>query len=235
MQNISRIDLGGVNCYLINNNQKFILVDTGGHMFTDKPYRNRQSELIYELEKNGVNDSNLEMIILTHGDNDHVCNARYIRDRFHTKIAMHNGDVFMVDKADSNCYKINSNYQSLMFKIVLKIMDSKIKLLMEKVYKEFEVFVPDILLVDKQSLSEYGFEGVVYHCPGHTPGSICILDKERNLIAGDLFANNKKPSMAINAQNFAEMKDSASKILNYNILKIYPGHGEPFHASLVKI
>ena len=41
MQEIIRIDLGGVNCYLLKNNQRFILVDTGGHMFMDRQYTDR--------------------------------------------------------------------------------------------------------------------------------------------------------------------------------------------------
>lgn len=233
MQNIIRIDLEGVNCYLLENNQKFILVDTGGHMFMDKQYTNRRDELVCELEKNGVSSSNLNMIILTHGDNDHACNARYIRDRFHSKIAMHSSDVCMVEKSDPNCYKVNSKYQSFLLNIVFKLLEAKIKLLMEKVYKEFETFKPDILLEDNQLLSD--FEGRIFHTPGHTSGSICILDNEGNLIAGDLFANNKKPSLGLNAQNFDEMKESARKVLKNNVLKIYPGHGEPFDSIRIRI
>lgn len=235
MQEIIRIDLGGVNCYLLKNEQRFMLVDTGGHMFLDKEFENRRSQLVHELEKNGVDDSNLDMILLTHGDNDHACNANYIREKFHSKIAMHANDMFMVEKANPDVYRVNSNYQSVIFRIVFKLMDSKIRLLMDKVYKEFEIFQPDIQLENGQSLSEFGFEGTIYHLPGHTAGSIGILDYEGNLIAGDLFANNKKPSLAINAQNFDEMKESARKILDNDIIKIYPGHGEPFAAGRIKI
>ena len=235
MQEIIRIDLDGVNCYLIKNNQRFILVDTGGHMFLDKHFNNRRDILVNELEKNGVNNTNLEMIVLTHGDNDHCCNARYIKDQFHSKIAMNSNDVFMIEKADSNCYRINSKYQSFLFKLIFKLMDSKIKLLMDKVYKEFEIFKPDVLLENEQSLLEFDFEGTIYHSPGHTPGSICILDNQGTLIAGDLFSNNKKPSLALNAQDFNEMKESARKILRNNVVKIYPGHGEAFDASSIRI
>ncbi|HKM04217.1 MAG TPA: MBL fold metallo-hydrolase [Lachnospiraceae bacterium] len=235
MQDIIRIDLRGVNSYLLKNKQRFILVDTGGHLYMDKEYNDRRNDLLSELDKNGVNNTNLEMIILTHGDNDHTCNARFIRDKFHSKISMCSSDSFMVERADPSCYKINSNYQSLLFKLVFKLMDSKIRLLMDKVYKEFETFQPDILLENEQSLSEYGFEGTIYNSPGHTTGSICILDNEGNLISGDLFANNKKPSFAPNAQNFDEMKESARRILKHKVVKIYPGHGDVFEASRIKI
>ena len=231
MQEIIRIDLGGVNCYLLKNNQRFILVDTGGHMFMNRQYTDRRQNLVSQLEKNGVNDSNLEMIFLTHGDNDHSYNAKYLRDKYHSKISMHLEDAFMVEKSDPSCYKMNSKYQSLLLKLVFRIMDSKIQLLMNKVYSEFEIFQPDQLLVNGQSLSEFGFEGTIFHCPGHSKGSICILDNEGNLISGDLFAKIKKPSLAINAQNFNEMKESAREILTNHVIKIFPGHGEPFELS----
>lgn len=235
MQEIIRIDLGGVNCYLLKNKQKFILVDTGGHLYLDKQYNDRRNDLIRALDENGVNDSNLEMIFLTHGDNDHVCNARYTREKYHSKIGMNTYDLFMVEKPDTSCYKVNANYESLLFKLGFKLMSSKIKVLMEKIYMEFEIFKPDILLEDQQSLSEYGFEGTIFHCPGHTKGSLCILDNEGNLIAGDIFINDKKPSLAINANDFYEMKESAREILKKHVVKIYPGHGVPFNATDLRI
>lgn len=113
MQDIIRIDLCGVNCYLLRNLQRFILVDTGGHLYMDKEYNDRRNDLLSELDKNGVNESNLEIIILTHGDNDHACNAKFMREKFNSKIAMFPNDVFMVEKADPACYKVNSNCRRL--------------------------------------------------------------------------------------------------------------------------
>ncbi len=56
----------------------------------------------------------------------------------------------MVERADPNCYIINSNYHSLLFNLIFKLIDLKIKKLMVKVYKEFEPFQPDILLENEQ-------------------------------------------------------------------------------------
>ncbi len=228
MQQVIQIDLNGVNGYLLKKEEKFILIDTGGHMFLDKEFSNRRNELERALLEKGVNEHNLELIILTHGDNDHVCNAKYLRDKFHSRIAMHEGDVFMVEQAKSDCYKLNSNYQSLLLKLIFRLMNSKIQILMDKVYDEFEVFTPDLLLKDQDNLSKFGFDGIIFHMPGHTEGSICILDTQGNLLCGDLFANNKKPSLAVNAQNFSILKTSAKKIMTHHITKIYPGHGNPY-------
>lgn len=41
-----------------------------------------------------------------------------------------------------------------------------------------------------------GFEGKIYSVPGHTKGSICIIDEQGNLICGDLYSNNDKPALS---------------------------------------
>lgn len=228
MQDIVRIDLGGVNSYLVRREERFLLVDTGGHMFLDKTYTDRREILEQRLKEQGVNENNLAMIVLTHGDNDHVCNAAYLREKFHAPIAMHSEDVWMVERRDPLCYKDNSNYESVALRLIFHLMSSRIELLMKRVYKDFQTFSPDILLEDGTDLSFYGFDGVIYHAPGHTEGSICILDGSGNLICGDLFANNKKPSLAVNARNFKQMRESAKKLLNGQVVRIYPGHGTPF-------
>lgn len=228
MQKIIRLDLQGVNAYLLKNDGNYILIDTGGHMFMDKIYTDRRDMLVSLLKKNGVTETNLKLIILTHGDNDHVCNAKFIQQNFHTQIAMHEADIFLVEQADPLCYKLNSNYQSFLLKLIFKIMDSKIQLLMKKIYGEFEVFKPDFLLTAQTNLEQFGFDGIVLHCPGHTDGSIAILDSQGNLISGDIFANNKKPSLAINAKDFKQMKKSAKDLLQHPVKRIYPGHGEPY-------
>lgn len=234
MQKIYTIDLGGVNSYLIEKNNRFILVDTGGHMFMDKEYSDRRELLDERIKDYGVNDTNLELIILTHGDNDHACNASYFKEKYNGKIAMGKDDVFLVDNPKADVYKINSKYKSLLLSVVFKIMDSKIEKLMEKVYSDFESFKPDILLEDGNDLLNYGFEGKIIASPGHTRGSICILDNEGNLICGDALACNKNPDIAMNAENFETLRESVRNLLKYNVKKIYPGHGKVFDRSLLK-
>lgn len=235
MQSIEWIDLGGVNSYLIKNNNEFLLIDTGGHLFMDKEFNDRRAVLEKELLQRGVNDTNLKMILLTHGDNDHACNAQYFRERFHTKIAMNSKDSYMVENPSEDCYKINSNYQSILFRLVFRIMNTKIEALMKKVYQEFTTFKPDILLNDGDDLKQFGFDGTIYNMPGHTPGSICLLDSKGNLIAGDIFANIKKPSIAINANDFGILTTNAKKLLKLPIHTVYPGHGKPFQRDEIKI
>ena len=59
--------LGTVNCYLIETDTGYILIDTG--------CSNKRTELEKELERAGCKPDNLKLIVLTHGDFDHTSNA----------------------------------------------------------------------------------------------------------------------------------------------------------------
>ena len=65
MQDIIRLDLGGVNAYLLKKEEKFVLVDTGGHMFLDKVLDkvldNRRDRLKKGLAEHGVTRDNLAL------------------------------------------------------------------------------------------------------------------------------------------------------------------------------
>lgn len=92
-QEIIRIDLRGVNCYLIKTGEGFLLVDTGGHLTLDKEYSDRYTELKAALAKEGCREGSLRAVILTHGDSDHSANVVKIKNDYHTLIAMHEKDL----------------------------------------------------------------------------------------------------------------------------------------------
>lgn len=228
MSNIIRIDLNGVNCYLAKSESGFILFDTGGHLIMDKQFTNRCDDLQKELGKAGCSETNLNLVVLTHGDNDHACNAAYIRKRYNTKIAMHGGDQELVENPSLDKWMESFRYHSLGYRIVFRLLKNTITKVTKKTIDDFSPFTPDIILYDGYDLSEFGLEAEVIHMPGHTKGSIAILTKTRDLIAGDTFSNNKKPSIAANADDFEQLSKSVKKIKQYNIKTVYPGHGTPF-------
>jgi hydroxyacylglutathione hydrolase len=228
-QEIRIIELNGVNCYLGKQHDNFVLFDTGGHLFMDKNFTNRREKLIEQLDIFGCNEENLKLIVLTHGDNDHVANAAFIRKKYNAKIAMHSGDIELVkrptlDKAIENC-----NYKSIIYKVIFKLIKNKLVNIINKTLDDFERFEPDFYLKEGDDLSQYGFNAKVIYIPGHTPGSIGILTSNNELIAGDIFANmGKKPDIAPNAQDFDILNESVKKLKKMNIKTVYPGHGTPF-------
>lgn len=233
-QEIQHIDLNSVNCYLVKTEKGFVLFDTGGHIIMDKEFTNRRQELIDQLEKAGCKPGDLKAIILTHGDCDHAANAAFLRDHYHTIIAMHTGDTGLVWNVTLDKMMESFQYSSLVLKIVFRLMKKKISQITETTRKDFDQFQPDMLLKDGDDLSAYGLKAKTVHLPGHTNGSIGILFEDGQFICGDIFANIKKPSLSPNALDFKQLKESVRKIKAMNISTFYPGHGKPFAAAELK-
>lgn len=230
-EEIIRIDLSGVNCYLTKAGDGFILFDTGGHIVMDKQFTNRRDQLEKELEEAGCQPGNLKLILLTHGDNDHVANAAYLRDKYKAKIAMHSGDLRLVENPTIDILMESYRYKSFIFKTVFKLMKKTIKKVTIKTLEHFEKFTPDLLINEDFNLSEFGLNAKVLHVPGHTAGSVCVLTSEGSLIAGDTFSNMNKPDTAPNAYDFKTLAAGVSRLKDMDIRTIYPGHGIPFEAG----
>ncbi len=228
MNNIAQIELDGVNSYLLKAGDGFILVDTGGHLIMDKEFTNRRSLLRQKLEAAGCGENNIKCILLTHGDNDHTCNAAYFRKLYCTKIAMHENDRELVEQPSLPQWMKSFRYRSVLFRIVFRILNKKIKTVTQKTLDDFEPFSPDILLTDGFDLSPYGLSANVLHTPGHTPGSVGILLENGDFISGDTFANIKKPETAANGYDFGLLQESTDRLKKYGVKKVYPGHGKAF-------
>jgi hydroxyacylglutathione hydrolase len=56
-----------------------------------------------ELEDAGCQAGNLKLILLTHGDYDHPCNAAFFDKKYAAKIAMRHEDSGRVERADRRC------------------------------------------------------------------------------------------------------------------------------------
>ncbi len=69
----------------------------------------------------------------------------------------------------------------------------------------------------------------VIHTPGHTPGSICILDEDSgDLISGDtVFTDGGFGRFDFPGGRLDELVRSIERLSTLNIRGLYPGHGEP--------
>lgn len=231
MQNIIRLNLGTVNCYLLPVQKGFILIDTGGYTFQGNPTDNKRELLEKLLIENGCIPGKLRLVILTHGDVDHIANGKYLQDKYKVKIAIHKADTplvsnLSVEKVLSN-FKFNSPFLSFMSLLMRSLIIKTTKRIVG-LYQEFQ---PDEFIDEDYDLSQYGLDARILYLPGHTNGSIGILTKDGDLLAGDIFANIKKPVRAINAYNFSDLQKSIQKLKELNIRTVYPGHGNPFQFS----
>ena len=86
------IGLKSVNCYLLKQDDGYILIDSG-------LTRNR-AEVENIIKQSGCKHGDLKLILVTHGDSDHTGNCAYIRNKYGSKIAMHREDIGMVEFGD---------------------------------------------------------------------------------------------------------------------------------------
>ncbi|BDZ67071.1 MBL fold metallo-hydrolase [Methanobacterium ferruginis] len=198
--------LASVNCYLIKINANFVLIDTGTS--------GNRGEIENQLEKAGCKPGNLNLILITHGDSDHAGNAAYLRDKYGTKIAMHQGDSGMVQKGDM-LWNRKGNPISKIMKPFMGLSKSN-------------RFTPDFYVEDGYDLTNYGLNAQVIHIPGHSLGSLGILTDQGDLFCGDLLINTDKPVLNSIMDDKKAANLSIEKLEKLNIVNVYPGHGEPF-------
>lgn len=208
---IKVIDLGGVNCYLIKANDSYLLIDTG--------FSNKRTALETELKSVGCQPGNLKLIVLTHGDSDHVGNGAYLRAKYGAPIAMHRSELEAIQKGDpALSKKLKPNLTGIMMRILLSFFTLKAS----------DRFMPDIFVDDGYALSAHGFDAQVLHLPGHSNGSIGVLTREGDLFCGDLLANRSRPAPGLGIFDTVEFGASIEKLKALNVKIVYPGHGRPF-------
>jgi hydroxyacylglutathione hydrolase len=201
--------LGTVNCYLVETDAGYVLIDTGGS--------NKRTELEKELLSAGCQPGNLTLIVLTHGDFDHSGNAAYLRKKFGAKIAMHHDDSGMVERGDMFGNRQKGN--NILTRRLVPILFG---------FGKSERFTPDFYLDEGDDLSDYGFDARVLHIPGHSKGSIGILAAGGDLFCGDLLECTGRPALNSIMDDLAAGNASVESLKSLTINTVYPGHGEPF-------
>jgi glyoxylase-like metal-dependent hydrolase (beta-lactamase superfamily II) len=217
---IKHLALGMVNSYLVKNNNNYFLIDTGLAMSRIK--------LEKALEQEGVKPGDIKLVIITHGDLDHIGNCAYLQKKYGLKIAVHEGDAGLCRTG-----KTNSKRKRKSSKLSRIIASVRYALLLKPMMKKFplEKFEPDMILSDGQDFKNIGFDAKVIYIPGHTMGSIGILTAEGDFFSGDTINNRKKPTVANIVENETALAASLAKIRTLSIRNVYPGHGTPFLMS----
>lgn len=210
-QELTAINLKGVNCYLLKTKNGFVLIDTG--------FKSKRDMLEKELAKAGCKPGDLKLIILTHGDSDHADNAVYLREKYGAKIAMHEDDAGMVENGDMGWNrKAKADHMSLLFKIMSRFMKPG----------KFATFKPDLLIDESFDLSAYGLDAKILYLPGHSKGSIGVLTAAGELFCGDLLYNFLGRVNSQFIDDLAAFNASIDKVRKLNVRTVYPGHGKLF-------
>jgi len=188
------------NVYIIVNGKEITVIDTGTP-------GNAQKTVEY-IQKLGHQPSDVKTIILTHFHMDHMGSAKELKDLTNAKVAAHTEDADYISGK-----KPSPKPKNILFRAVSSFS------------KPAPVQI-DVTLKEGDKIANLS----VIHTPGHTPGSIMLLDEERKvLFTGDtLRYDGKKVSSA--SEQFStdpnQMRESIAKASKLNFDIMLPGHGE---------
>jgi len=216
------VDLGMVNAYLLKgSNGKAILIDCG--------IPGSDKAILKTMAEAGIQNNDLQLIIITHGHSDHMGAISALRDVTGAKTMIHKSDADVLRTAKSpQLYPINTIGR--IFAFINRFGDGTIKGVVP--------YEPELVIDGEMSLQEFGIDGKVIETPGHTNGSISVLLDDGRAFVGDLIMGSMfgkgKPNLPMHAESIEKEKNSIRKVISLAPKTIYTGHGGPFTLEEIK-
>ena len=154
-----------------------------------------------KIEKE-LKDKNLKAILITHGHFDHIFSVEYFAKKYHVPVYLNTHDDFLLNDPYGG---VNNEFNK------------------DDVVTKFDY-------VDLAKINEIkDFNITVIHTPGHTPGSTCFYNKEKNVVfTGDTLFYKTIGATRFPRSNEEELRSSIKeKLLSLpNQTVVLPGHGQ---------
>ena len=218
--NIYPIKLGFDHCYIIRG-EKTVMID-GGSPNQVKQFKKTLARFLIKPEE-------IELIIMTHGHWDHIASAKEIKTITGAKIVMHKAEKEWLEKGLKPMPPGISNWGRIMGRLITMFLP----------LVSIPVAIVDIAIGDEGlSLDAYSIPGRIIHTPGHSYGSVSVLLETGEAFVGDMAMNGLPlrlgPGLPIFAEDLARLKQSWRLLLDRGVKTIYPAHGEPFSADIIR-
>lgn len=214
------LPVGFTNCHLIRE-RGLILVDAGPPQKTGL--------LRKKLQALSISPKDVSLIVLTHAHWDHIASLGEWRKMTGSKVAVNYREREWVEKALKPLPKVLSTW-GVLLSLLTRVMAAN---------SHFSGIPVDLTLQDDGvSLEPFGISGRMLHTPGHTQGSMSVLLDTGDAFVGDLAMNGLPlrfgPGMPSLGDDPSAVKASWRLLLHSGAKKIYPAHGKPFDADVLR-
>jgi hydroxyacylglutathione hydrolase len=217
---IHPIKLGFDHCYIIRD---------GGCIMVDGGSPGQAEGFRQALAKLSLNPSDIKLVVLTHGHWDHIASAQAIQSITGARLALHRLEKDCLEQSLKPLPPAVTAWGRIFTKIMALFMPS--------------VHIPpakvDVVLGDEAlSLAEYGIPGKIMATPGHSSGSVSVVLETGDAFVGDLamaeFPLRLSPGLPIFAEDMRQVRRSWQALLDAGVKTIYPAHGAPFPADIMR-
>lgn len=200
------LSLGFVQAYLIKSESVLVLVDAG------MPHT--EKNILRKIHQVG---GDLRLIFITHAHLDHYGSAAVLKQQTGALVAVHHADASEMALGKSSI--ANTRGSGKLMRWMLPLFQ---RMMQPQPCKA------DILLEGGEDLTQYGVAARVIHTPGHSPGSCSLLTEDEIAFVGDLLtvSRGKAHLQRFNAQNWAQVRESAKILADLGVEKCYTGHGK---------
>jgi hydroxyacylglutathione hydrolase len=213
---LTQVLSGRGNVFLLTNNHRNILIDTGRKVNRDKLISNLRSIRVRAID----------YLVLTHTHFDHVESAEFFKRNYNSKVIVQNEEAAFLSRGKSPLSKGSILPSKILFSLFAEKVQPKV------------VYMPcdaDIIIKDRWPLFGIGFEAELIHTPGHSIGSMSITIDNEIAIVGDtmfgFFPNSIFPPFADDPK---ALINSWGRLLDSNCKLFLPMHGWPLKRSLVE-
>jgi glyoxylase-like metal-dependent hydrolase (beta-lactamase superfamily II) len=214
------IALGFDTCYVLRADG-VVVVDAGAP--------NKVEKFLSGLKRASIEPKDVQLIVITHGHWDHIGSARDLKSATGAKIAMHEREVAWLEQSLTP-HLPGVTLWGRILSIIARIFVPFVKVAQTTV---------DVPLGDEGlSLSDFGVPGRVLYTPGHSSGSVSVLLESGEAFVGDIAMNTLplrlSPGLPIFAENPSAVITSWELLLEEGARVVYPAHGKPFPADVIR-
>jgi len=217
---IHPIKLGFDHCYVIRD-AGCIMVD-GGSPGQARAFRQAVARLPLKPEE-------IKLVVLTHGHWDHIGSAKAIKELTGARLALHRQEKDWLERSLRPLPPGVTTWGRIFVKIMALFMP-----LVHIPATQVELILGDEAL----SLAEYGIPGKIMATPGHSRGSVSVLLETGDAFVGDMamgeFPMRLSPGLPIFAEDVQQLRQSWQSLLDAGAKTIYPAHGTPFPADIMR-
>jgi glyoxylase-like metal-dependent hydrolase (beta-lactamase superfamily II) len=223
------------NVYVIKGTDSHILVDSGWD----------SQESLWAIQE-GIKSANLKLrdikqVVITHIHPDHYGLSTKIKQICGAQVAIHRIDAGFIFSRYKNFDNLIKQTAELLRQNGAP--EDELPQLKEAslwMNKYVTPDLPEVKLEDGDTISNDSFEFEVLWTPGHSPGHICLYERERKFIlTGDHVLYDTTPHVGFNPQSgdnpLGDYISSLKKLERLKVNFILPGHGPVFNALGLRI